>query len=61
MICRNTFHTSEPAQPDDQPAAMPIAGSDTTTTESGSGICTDARVMSVIALAVTALWQRMRA
>jgi len=41
--------TVEPAQPG-QPTATPV----------GSGACTGAMVMGIVALVVTALWQRMR-
>jgi len=59
-------HTPEPEQPTveptrpDQPAATPVTSGETTPTESGGGICTGATVMGFVALAVAALWQRMR-
>ncbi|MBL7062926.1 MAG: VWA domain-containing protein [Anaerolineae bacterium] len=52
-------HTPESDQPD-QPTATPVSGSETTATESGGGLCTGATVMGIVALAVAALWQRMR-
>ena len=55
-------HTPEPVRPDqpDQPTATPVASGETSTTGSGGGLCTGAAVMGLVALAVTALWQRMR-
>ncbi len=58
-------HTPGPEQPTvespqhDQPTATPITGGETTTSGSGGGTCMGATVMSVIALAAAALWQRM--
>ena len=52
-------HTPEPSQPD-QPTPTPVSGSETTTTEPGGGLCAGATVMGIVALAVAALWQRMR-
>ena len=51
--------TVEPVRPS-QPTATPISGGEQTTTGSGTGVCTGAAVMGVIALAAAALWQRMR-
>ena len=50
--------TVEPPQPG-QPTATPVASSGTTAPKSGGGPCTGAMVMGIVALAVTALWQRM--
>ncbi len=58
-------HTPEPEQPTveptqpGRPTATPVASSGTTAPESGGGPCTGAMVMGIVALAVTALWQRM--
>ena len=48
--------TPEPTRP----TATPVAGGETPPTEPGSGVCTGALVMGLIALAAVALWQRMR-
>ncbi len=65
-------HTPEPAHPTVEPASTPEPGQPTPElivepvepTEQpptqGTGACTGAMVMGIIALAVTALWQRMR-
>ncbi len=59
-------HTPDPGQPTvdparpDQPTATPAGSGGATTTGSGSGLCTGAMVMGIVALAVAALWQRMR-
>ena len=47
-------HTPEP----DQPTATPVAGGGTATTD--PGVCTGAMVMSVVSLAMAALWPRIR-
>jgi len=54
-----TVEPTRPGQPG-QPTATPVASGGTTTTESGSGTCTGAMVMGIVALTVAALWQRMR-
>jgi len=51
--------TVEPAQPG-QPTATPVPGGETSATGPGGGLCPGAAVMGALALAVTALWQRMR-
>ena len=58
--------TPEPGQPTAEPAQTPEPGQPTAEPEPvepaqpGSGVCTGATVMGMIALAVTVLWQRMR-
>ncbi len=40
--------------------ATPVPGGETSGTEPGGGLCPGAAAMGAVALAVTALWQRMR-
>jgi Ca-activated chloride channel family protein len=51
--------TVEPAQPS-QPTATPAPEGETSAAEPSGSLCPGAAVMGAVALAVTALWQRMR-
>jgi hypothetical protein len=51
--------TAEPTRSVPPTPTPPVSGG-TTASGSGSGLCTGAAVMGVIALAAAALWQRMR-